>query len=105
MISFWLVLIDEVIIIPFILLGLFDSIFYVVLGDYINKIIPSEIRATALSFFGMMFSLVMILIFPIIGLIGHYNGLWSGFLVLAIIISLFYLFLLKVLKDNHLEKI
>lgn len=103
-ISFWLVLIDEVIIIPFILLGFFDSIFYVVLGDYINKIIPSEIRATALSYFGMMFSLVMILIFPVIGLVGHYNGLWSGFLILAIIISLFYLFLLKVLKDNHLEK-
>ena len=104
-ISFWLVLVDEVIIIPFILLGFFDSIFYVVLGDYINRIVPSEIRATALSFGGMMFSLVMVIIFPLIGLIGENNGLRTGYLILAVIVSLFYLFLLKVLSGNHLDKI
>ncbi len=104
-ISFWLVLVDEVIIIPFIMLGFFDSIFYVVLGDYINKIVPSEIRATALSYGGMMFSLVMIVIFPLIGLIAQYNGLWTGYFILAVIISLFYIFLLKVLSGNHLNEI
>jgi hypothetical protein len=104
-ISFWLVLVDEMIIIPFILLGFFDSIFYVVLGDYINRIVPSEIRATALSYGGMMFSLVMVIIFPLIGLIAQYNGLWTGYLILAVIISLFYLFLLRVLSGNHLNKI
>ncbi len=104
-ISFWLVLVDEMIIIPFILLGFFDSIFYVVLGDYINRIVPSEVRATALSYGGMMFSLVMVIIFPLIGLIAQYNGLWTGYLILAVIISLFYLFLLRVLSGNHLNEI
>ena len=104
-ISFWLVLIDDAIIIPFILLGFFDSIFYVVLGDYINRIVPSEIRATALSYGGLMFSLVMVIIFPLIGLIAELNGLWTGYLILAIITSLFYLFLLRVLSGNNLDKI
>ena len=104
-ISFWLVLIDDAIIIPFILLGFFDSIFYVVLGDYINRIVPSEIRATALSYGGLMFSLVMVIIFPFIGLIAQLNGLWTGYLILAIITSLFYLFLLRVLSGNNLDKI
>lgn len=104
-VSFWLMLVDSIIIVPFILLGFFDSVFYVVLGDYINRIIPSEIRASALSFGGLMFSLVMIVIFPIIGLIGDLYSLWTGFFILAVIISLFYLFLLKVLKGNHLNQI
>jgi predicted MFS family arabinose efflux permease len=104
-ISFWLVLIDWAIIIPFILLGFFDSIFFVVLGDYINKIVPSEIRATALSYGGLMFSLVMVMIFPLIGLISEYSDLWTGFLILTVIVSLFYVFLLKVLSGNNLDKI
>lgn len=104
-ISFWLILIDSIIIVPFILLGFFDSVFYVVLGDYTNRIIPSEIRATALSFGGLVFSLVMIVIFPIIGFIGNTYSLWTGFFILAVIISFFYLFLLKVLKGNHLNEI
>ncbi len=104
-ISFWLVLIDGAIIIPFILLGFFDSVFYVVLGDYINRIVPSEIRATALSYGGMMFSFVMVIIFPLVGLIAQLSDLRTGYLVLAIIISLFYVFLLKVLSGNSLDKI
>lgn len=104
-VSLWLMLIDSIIVIPFILLGFLDSIFYVVLGDYMNKIIPSEIRATALSFSGLMFSLVMIIIFPLIGLIGKSYSLWVGFSVLALITTLFYLFLLVVLKGTHLNKI
>lgn len=104
-INFWLVLIDGTIIIPFILLGFFDSIFYVVLGDYINRIVPSEIRATVLSYGGLMFSIVMVIIFPLIGLIAMMSNLWTGYLILAIIISFFYIFLLKVLSGNNLDKI
>jgi len=103
--SFWLVLIDEIIFVPFVLLGFFDSIFFVVLSDYMNKIIPSEIRATALSYSGLMFSLVMIIIFPIVGLIGDMYSLWNGFLMLSIIVSMFYLFLLLVLYGTKLNKI
>ncbi len=104
-ISFWLILVDEIIFIPFILLGFFDSVFYVVLGDYVNKIIPSETRATVLSFSGLVFSIVMIIIFPIVGIIGHLVNLKFSFLLLAIIVSLLYLFLLRVLSKNHLNQI
>ncbi|MBN2605084.1 MAG: MFS transporter [Bacilli bacterium] len=104
-ISFWLILNEKIIYMPFILLGFLESIFYVVLLDYMNKIIPSEIRATALSVSGLMFSLVMIVIFPIIGYLGDMYSLPVGFFVLAIIVTLFYVFLLWVLKKNHLQKV
>lgn len=104
-ISFWLMLVDSIIFIPFIFLGFLDSIFYVVLGDYMNKIIPSEIRATALSFSGLMFSLVMIIIFPIVGLIGDNYSLWIGYSVLSGITTVFYFILLKVLKGKQLNRI
>ena len=102
-ISFWLILVDNIIFVPFIMLGFLDSIFYVVLGDYINKIVPSETRATALSFGGLAFSIVMIVIFPVIGLIGDNYGLKTSFFLLAIVVTLFYLFLLRVLSKNHLN--
>ena len=102
-ISFWLILVDSIIFVPFVILGFLDSVFYVVLGDYINKVIPSETRATALSFSGLAFSVVMIIIFPIIGLLGDYYGLKTSFFILAIVVTLFYLFLLRVLSKNHLN--
>ncbi|MBU1019737.1 MAG: MFS transporter [Firmicutes bacterium] len=104
-ISFWLILDAKIIYMPFILLGFLESIFYVVLLDYMNKIIPSEVRATALSVSGLMFSFVMIIIFPIIGYLGDLYSLTIGFLVLAIIVTLFYVFLLWVLKKNHLQEV
>ncbi len=102
-ISFWLILVDQIIYLPFILLGFLDSIFYVVLTGYINKLIPSETRATALSFSGLMFSVIMILIFPIVGLIGDNYSLKTSFFVLAIVMSIFYLFLLNILRKKHLK--
>ncbi|MCK5761963.1 MAG: MFS transporter, partial [Candidatus Izimaplasma sp.] len=102
-ITFWLILIDSIIFIPFIILGFFDSVFYVVLLDYMNKAIPSETRATALSFFGLTFSVVMVVIFPLMGLIGDSYGLKTSFFILAIIVTIFYIFLLRVLSKNHLK--
>lgn len=103
-IMFWLVLIDQIIVIPFILLGVLDSIFYVVLVDYINKMVVSKERATVLSFFGMMFSVVMIIIFTAIGYIIDLYDFNIAFMILAIIVSLFYMILLLVLKGNHLQQ-
>ena len=102
-ISFWLILVDSIIFVPFVILGFLDSLFYVVLFDYMNRIIPSETRATALSFFGMSFSIIMIIIFPLVGLIGDLYGLRTSFFILAIIVTLFYLFLLQVISKNHLQ--
>jgi MFS family permease len=65
------------------MLGIIDSINYVVLNDYIHRIIPSEQRATIMSFSSMMFSVTMILIFPIFGWVADGFGFYTAFLGLA----------------------
>ena len=101
-IAFWAITFDTYIYIPFALIGFFDSILFVVLGDYLNKIIPSDIRASVLSVGGLMFSFIMIIIFPIIGYVGEHFGLEKGFVVLAIIVTIFYVLLLIIIRGNHL---
>ncbi len=54
----------------FIVLMITEEIVYVAMSDYINKMIPSENRATILSFASMVFSFFMITVFPLVGLIG-----------------------------------
>ncbi len=63
----------------FILIGMFDSLTYVVYFDYINRLIPSAERATLLSFTSMVFSFFMIFIFPVFGKIGDLWGLNLAF--------------------------
>lgn len=102
-ICFWFILIPSISINPFIILGLLDSIFYIVLVDYINRMVSSEVRATVLSVFGMMFSIVMIVLFTVIGYIIDTVSFEMGFLILAIIVTLFFVFSLFVIRGNHLE--
>ncbi|HNU80321.1 MAG TPA: MFS transporter, partial [Bacillota bacterium] len=54
----------------FILLTVTEEIVYIAMSDYINKMIPSENRATILSFSSMVFSFFMITVFPLVGLLG-----------------------------------
>jgi MFS family permease len=90
----WMIQIDKLVMLPFILLGLFDSIFYIVLGDYVNKLVPSESRATIISFSGFSFSIIMIVLFPLIGYIADLYTMKFAFMWLAIIVSIFYIGLL-----------
>lgn len=101
--SFWLILIPQITLVPFIILGVMDSIFYIVLVDYMNRMVSSSVRATVLSVFGMMFSVVMIVIFTAVGLIIDQIGFETGFFVLAVIVTVFYGILLFILQNNHLE--
>lgn len=75
----------------FILLMLTESIIFVATSDYINKMIPSENRATILSFSSMVFSFFMITLFPLIGLIGDKYSLITAFKYLGVIGTLFVL--------------
>lgn len=97
--SFWLILIDLIVFIPFVLLGLLDSVFYIVLSDYMNQLIPSPQRATVLSFSNLMFSIVMIIIFPAIGYIADLSTLKFSFVVLAIVVTVTYITLIFLLKS------
>ncbi|MBK1810211.1 MFS transporter [Clostridium sp. YIM B02505] len=69
----------------FIAVSSMESLIYVVVGDYINKLIPSEKRATILSMGSMIFSAYMIIIFPLIGKIGDMYTLQTSFEVVAFI--------------------
>lgn len=87
-------------VVSFIVLGFFDSLFYVVLSDYLNCIVESKIRATVLSFFGMAFSVVMIVIFLVVGFVGHFVSLQTAFMVLGFFTLVFYILLLPVLRGT-----
>ena len=67
----------------FILITVVESIMFIVMGNYINKLIKSEQRATLLSLQSMAFSLFMIVIFPIVGGLGDYFGLKFSFVFIA----------------------
>lgn len=69
----------------FMAIGFFDSVLFVVYTDYINKIIPSDKRATLLSFSSMVFSFFMISVFPVFGIIGEHLSLSHAFGFLAVI--------------------
>jgi MFS family permease len=74
----------------YIITGFVEGMLYVAVQDYLNRLIPSERRATILSFQSMAFSLYMIVFFPLIGVVGEFWGLKTAFLGLALTGSLLY---------------
>jgi MFS family permease len=72
----------------FIVLMITESFIYVSIGDYINKMIPSENRATILSFASMVFSFFMITLFPLVGAAGDRYSLTTAFQGLAVLASI-----------------
>lgn len=66
----WGIALSEYHYVFFIVLMVTEEIVYVAMSDYINKIIPSENRATILSFSSMVFSFFMISVFPLVGMLG-----------------------------------
>lgn len=67
----------------FVLLMVMEGILFVATNDYINKMIPSENRATILSFASMVCSFFMIILFPLVGFIGDHYSLNVAFMVLG----------------------
>lgn len=64
------------------LMGL-EGFLFVIFSDYINKRIPSEHRATLLSFEAMIFSTLMIALFPVVGAVAQYSGFKTAFTIIA----------------------
>ncbi|MFZ5354174.1 MAG: MFS transporter [Bacillota bacterium] len=67
----------------YVIMNVVESILFVVTMDYINKVIPSENRATILSMSSMLFSFYMIILFPIIGRVGDIASLTTAFIGVA----------------------
>jgi MFS family permease len=90
----------------FILLMITEGIIYVSISDYINKMIPSENRATILSFTSMVFSFFMITLFPLVGVIGDRYSLDTAFKSLGVLGSVLviinsYMLLIKAKKSKN----
>lgn len=103
-IGMWGVALSSYHYIYYIILALTEGIIYVVFCDYINKLIPSRNRATILSFQSMCFSFLMIIIFPIVGLLGDLYSLKISFKCLALLGSLFVVintYILTIKKNNN----
>lgn len=84
----------------FLLIGFIDSLMFVVYSDYINRLLPSERRATLLSFSNMVFSFFMIFLFPAFGLIGEHFDLETAFTVTAMIATVLAVINLVILKRH-----
>ncbi len=65
-----------------IVLSAIEGLLFVSFSDYINRMIPSENRATLLSFQAMTFSVMMILFFPLIGALAEAKGFKIAFIAI-----------------------
>jgi len=99
----WLIALTSYPYVFYIIMMAVEGIIFVAMSDYINKLIPSKNRATILSLASMVFSVFMIIIFPIIGKIGDIYSLKIAFIFLAIIGTVFVIsnfFLLLNIKNK-----
>lgn len=103
-ICIWGVALSKYYYIFFIVINSIESVIFVAVGDYTNKLIPSDKRATILSMGSMIFSLYMMVIFPIIGKLGDESSLRFSFQVLALIASIMSFINIIVLGGNKKRK-
>jgi len=98
---FWGMTMENMMWLMFILLSATESIIYIMVSNYLNSLIPSQQRATILSFDSMAFSFFMIAFFPIFGKIGDVFGLAVSFKITASIATIILLvFVLLLFKKN-----
>jgi MFS family permease len=86
--------------IPLCVVSAVEALVFVATRDYINRLIPSDRRATILSFESMMCSIVMILIFPLFGLVSDNLGMGGTFLILGGVLAVMSLVNLKLKGRN-----
>ena len=82
----------------FIASGFLEGILQVTISDYVNRLIPSEYRATILSLQSMFFSMGMIILFPLMGFLSDSVSMQSAFITAAVLASAGGLLFL--LRDN-----
>lgn len=99
-----LAFVKELSIMFFLLTSVTGGLAFTIFSDYINSRIPSEYRATILSFNSLCFSLFMICVFPLFGLLAEYTGFSISFGVIAILyIPVMIFLMLKLRKHKNKE--
>lgn len=89
-------------ILMFWLLGIFTAMLYPISSNKVNSIIPSKQRATIISIDSMMFSIGMIVFFPLAGVIGENFNLRCSFFIIGIfvlLVSFMNFYIVKKLKN------
>lgn len=72
-------------VIAFAIISYANAVLYPIQSQSINELIPSKHRATIISVDSMIFSMMMIVLFPICGLVADYRDLPAVFLILGIL--------------------
>lgn len=99
-ICIWGVALSSYYYIFFIVINSIETIIFVAVSDYTNKLIPSNKRATILSMGSMIFSLYMMIVFPLIGKLGDIYSLQFSFKVLASVATIMAVINILVLGIN-----
>lgn len=84
----------------FLLTEITGGIGYTIFSDYINSRIPSEYRATILSFDSLCFSVFMVCVFPLFGLLAEKIGFSITFAIIAIAYIPVMIFLMLKLRKH-----
>ncbi|MDR3594936.1 MFS transporter [Clostridium sp.] len=101
-----LAFIKELALMFFFLTSITGGLAFTIFSDYINSRIPSEYRATILSFDSLCFSIFMISVFPLFGALAEKIGFSITFGIIAILYIPAMLFLLlKLKKYKNIEQI
>ncbi|NYB73581.1 MFS transporter [Sedimentibacter hydroxybenzoicus DSM 7310] len=85
----------------YLLTNLTGGLAFTILSDYINGRIPSESRATILSFESLWFSIFMIGVFPLFGFIAEKIGLTLTFGIIALVYIPAIIFLILKLQKHE----
>lgn len=101
--AFWGMTIEGIEKYAFIILSGIEGVLFVSMGDFINKLIPSQQRATILSLQSMIFSIFMIILFPVVGILGDSFGLSFSFKVIASLSSAALLSLVYLTRKKQLK--
>lgn len=101
-----LAFIKDLSVVFFLLTSITGGLAFTIFSDYINSRIPSEYRATILSFDSLCFSAFMISVFPIFGILAEKNGFSITFGVIALLyIPAMTFLMLKLRKHKNKENI
>ena len=70
-----------------------------IFSDYINSLIPSQYRATILSFDSVCFSMFMLVLFPVVGLMAQNFGITKAFGIIGGVLIPIVGFIVYKMKD------
>lgn len=98
-----LALMKNLSIVFFLLTAVTGGLSYTIFSNYINAWIPSEYRATILSFDSLCFSVFMICIFPLFGLLAEKIGFSITFGAIAILYAPVMVFLMLKLRKHKAQ--